>query len=65
MWTSLPSWTLPSRLPRRHFETRWGLNASLMRECSNLLWKLDELTERDVDELVAFFEGGLLALGHY
>ena len=29
---SLSVGTLPSRLPRMHFETRWGLNASLMRE---------------------------------
>ena len=39
------------------FETRWIRNLNL-----NLLWRLAELTERDIDKLVTF--EGVLGLGH-
>ena len=37
---------------QKAFETTWGLNAS-GRVRSNLLWKLTELMERNIDELAA------------
>ena len=37
---------------QKAFETTWGLNASGSVR-SNLLWKLAELMERDLDELAA------------
>jgi aldehyde dehydrogenase (NAD+) len=37
---------------QKAFETTWGLNASGSVR-SNLLWKLAQLMERDLDELAA------------
>lgn len=37
---------------QKAFETTWGLNAS-GNVRSNLLWKLAQLMERDIDELAA------------
>ena len=48
---------------QKAFETTWGLNASGSVR-SNLLWKLTELMERDLDELAALeaMDNGTLIL---